>query len=193
MVHQAGGGQGAKGSFRPSGYAVTLFELLVVLAVASILMIIFVYSSQYLMVSSRVSRVQEEHRVLIRALQNYEADYGALPSNRVGLHALCAPVAYMVRIPSDPFSDRESEEYVYVKSAGNDFRWVIVSAGPDHRSDLLKTLRSQPRGTVLAGNAEDKADTVSLPSGDIEALLTSMTYDPTNGLVSGGDIITIAR
>ena len=193
MVHQMGGGQRGKGLLRPKGYAVTLFELLVVLVVASILTVLFVYSAQYLMVSSRVSRVQEEHRVLTRALQNYEADYGSLPSNRIGLHALCAPVAYMVRIPADPFSDRESDEYLYVKSSSGDFRWVIVSAGPDHRSDLLRTLRSQPKGTVIVGSAEDRADTLSLPAGDLEAFLPSLTYDPTNGLVSGGDIITIAR
>jgi type II secretory pathway pseudopilin PulG len=168
-----------------------LFELLVVLAVAAILTVFFVYSAQYLMVSTRVSRVKEEQRVLTRALQNYETDYGACPNMKTGLHALYAPVAYMVRIPPDPFSVRGDEEYVYISSPGGGYRWLLVSQGPDHHSDLFPFVRGE--GGLLTGKSEDNSATLSLRSESVETLLTRFTYDPTNGLISGGDIIAASR
>jgi hypothetical protein len=173
---------------------VALFELLVVLAVAAILTVFFVYSAQYLMVSTRVSRVKEEQRVLTRALQNYETDYGTFPNMKTGLHALYAPVAYMVRIPPDPFGARGDEEYVYISSPGGGYRWLLVSQGPDHRSDLLLGLGLvRGEGGLLTGKSEDKSATLSLRSESVETLLTRFTYDPTNGLISGGDIIAASR
>jgi len=184
----------AAGPARTGIAAVALFELLVVLAVASILTMFFIYSAQYLMVSTRVSRVKEEQRVLARALQNYEADYGTYPNTRAGLDALYGPVAYLVCIPSDPFSTRGDVEYGYIGSPGGGYRWLIVSVGPDRRSDLLAApgfIRGE--GGLMMGKIEDKPATLSLPTEKIETLLTLMTYDPTNGLISGGDIITTNR
>lgn len=171
-----------------------MFELLVVLAVAGILTVFFVYSAQYLMVSTRISRVKEEERVLTRALQNYETDYGVFPSTQSGLHALYAPVAYMVRVPDDPFSPRNDQEYVYIASPGGGYRWLLISQGPDRRSDLLRRLGFvTSEAGLMMGRAEDKPGTLSLRAESFETALTLCTYDPTNGLVSGGDIITASR
>jgi len=179
---------------RSATQGVSLFELLVVLVVASVLTAFFVVTAQYLMTSSRVSRVKEEHRVLTRALQNYESDYGGVPNTRMGLHALCAPVAYMVQIPIDPFSPRQNQEYAYVRLPGEESRWLIISEGPDHRNDVLNAFGLKQRGgAIVGGQADDRADTLSLPTEEVQSLLVRLTYDPTNGLVSGGDIITLAR
>ena len=174
--------------------AVALFELLVVLVVAGILTVFFVYSAQYLITTTRVSRVREEQRVLSRALQNYEADYAAFPGTQSGLHALYAPVAYMVRIPNDPFSGHANNEYVYISSPGGGYRWLIISQGPDRQSDLLRALGlAQGTSGMIFAPADDRPDTRPLPVEKFETLLTLCTYDPTNGLVSGGDIITANR
>lgn len=174
--------------------AVSLFELMVVLVVAGILTAFFIYSSQYLIVKTRVSRVTEEHRVLARALQNYEADYGTFPSTSDGLRALGSPIAYIVRVPPDPFSPDEQQEYVYVSSPRFDGRWLIVSQGPDRDADVLKALGIARRdGALTIGNPDDAPNTLSLPVEQINSLLSHVTYDPTNGLVSNGDIITNAR
>jgi len=173
---------------------VTLFELLVVLVVSSILMALFVVTAQYLMTSSRVSRVKEEHRVLTRALQNYESDFGTAPSTQLGLRALCAPVAYMVQVPADPFSLRQNNRYSYVRLPGESSRWLIVSEGPDCRTDVLNAFGLRQRGGALVGGrTDDRPDTLSLPTEAIETILARLTYDPTNGLVSAGDIITFAH
>jgi type II secretory pathway pseudopilin PulG len=171
-----------------------LFELLIVFLVAAILTAFFLYSAQYLTVSSRISRVKEEHRVLTRALQNYEADYGVFPGNDSGLHALCAPVAYMVRIPNDPFGTGKNEEYIYISSPGGGCRWLLISDGPDHRSDFLAAVKGQqlPPALVTA-RKDDRTATLSLPAEQVEAFLVRYTYDPTNGLMSPGDIITVTH
>ena len=171
--------------------AVTLYEMLVVLAVAGILTVFFCYSAQYLIVTTRVSRVKEEHRVLSRALQNYEADYAGYPNTRTGLHALYAPVAYMVRIPTDPFSASREIEYAYIGAPSAGIRGLIISQGPDRKSDLLQGLGlARSAAGAIIGRPDDRSDTFSLRGQPIESLLTLYTYDPTNGIVSGGDIIT---
>lgn len=173
--------------------AVSLFELMVVIAVAGILTIFFIYSSQYLMVSTRISRVKEEHRILKRALHNYEADYGSFPDTSAGLHVLDGPVAYLLRVPMDPFSN-ENEEYVYVALPGGSYRWVVLSRGPDGDSDLLEALGlSSKNGLVVVAESGDEANTIPVRAEQIDTFLTILSYDPTNGLISDGDIITTSR
>ena len=176
----------------------SLFELMVVLAVAGILTLLFVYSARYLMVTTRVSRVKEEHRVLKRALENYEADYGQFPQSAPGLHALDGPIAYLVRIPADPFGQGEDQEYVYLRTEENRHRWLIISRGPDGDSDFLDSLRFRSFNSTLqtgGGNTDgdDDSETYALDVGDVTRLLSLVAYDPTNGLMSNGDIITTSR
>ncbi|MCX8036293.1 MAG: prepilin-type N-terminal cleavage/methylation domain-containing protein [Candidatus Sumerlaeia bacterium] len=182
------------GASRRRSAALSLYELLVVLALVAILTLLLFVSAQQLMISSRISRVQEEHRVLTRALQNYESDYGMYPGTNIGLRALCAPVAYMVRIPNDPFSARSDQPYVYIGLPGRNARWILISEGPDRKSDVLAALGLRQKGAALLGGfPDDRGDTLSLLAVNIEALIPRLSYDPTNGLVSGGDIITVTR
>lgn len=178
-------------SRRAPAAAITLFELLVVLAVAAVLMVIFIYSAQYLVINTRISRVKEEHRILSRALQNYEADYSEYPSTRVGLHALNGPIAYMVRVPNDPFSSGESKGYAYVRFPGTRYPWVLISRGPDGDDDFLNALTIGHTGGALA--AGDNTDTLTVPALQMQLLLAVVAYDPTNGLKSKGDIVTAGR
>jgi type II secretory pathway pseudopilin PulG len=173
---------------------VSLFELTVVLAVAGILTTLFIYSTQYMMLRTRVARVNEEHRVLTRALQNYEADHGMFPETRLGLHALEGPIAYMVRIPSDPFAKiGRNAEYVYVGLSNDDRRWLLISCGPDGDGDVLRAMQLLRKNSATGVNTEDDADTLTIPAEQMDSILTLMTYDPTNGLRSGGDIVTTSR
>jgi type II secretory pathway pseudopilin PulG len=180
---------------RKPATAVSLFELMVVLVVGAILTVFFIYSAQYLTVSTRVSRVEHEHRVLSRALQNYEADYSTFPDMKAGLHALYGPIAYMVRIPPDPFSGRSEREYAYVSfPGGSKIRWILISLGPDHDSDVIGALSlGSAEKSLGIGPFDDRANTLSLSTEQIESVLARHTYDPTNGLVSGGDIVLVNR
>lgn len=166
------------------------------LTVAAILTALFIYSAQYFVVKTRVSRVKEEMRVLSRALQNYEADHGVFPesgSSR-GLHRLEGPIAYMVRVPSDPFKGAgRSMEYAYIGLPNDERRWLIVSCGPDGDSDVLRALTLSYKNSATGVLSEDDLDTLTISSEQVDAVLSLTTYDPTNGLRSSGDIVTTSR
>jgi type II secretory pathway pseudopilin PulG len=182
----------------PSPRAVTLFELIVVVLVTALLAILFVLSTQFLIVRTKVSRVREEHRVLARALQNYQMDYNNLPSETNGLESLTAPTAYLARVPSDPFSGQEQHAYLYINPDGKNRVYILVSAGPDMQLSIAPFLAH----ARSASRVQSAADAAGTPAAGIDPAPMTMddwfnayrlhhTYDPTNGLVSAGDIITV--
>ncbi len=171
--------------------AVTLFELLIVVLVTAILAIIFVVSSQVLIVRTKISRVKEEQRVLARALDNYQMDYDFLPSEETGLRALVAPTAYLATVPRDPFG-QGGQYYQYVKLDQRGRLFAVVSAGPDGHFNLIT-----PSTAARAGDSSREAAAtasafhiVESPDG-LNEFLATYSYDPTNGMVSDGDLITL--
>jgi len=172
---------------------ITLFEMTIVLTVTLILVMIFIYSTSHIIVRTKFERVKEEHRVLSRALQNYRMDYNDYPMQ---MTALNAPTAYLSSLPSDPFlaqSFRHSYNYYYKPS--DDYEYVIISAGPDGDLDLELLLdkyiqnaasSNGDNGSDLARSREEILPLI------LPAYLATKVYDPTNGIVSDGDIITFA-
>lgn len=184
---------------RPALYVVglTLGEMLVVLAVFVVLAIIFVLSSTQAMVKTKLSRTLQETQLVSRALGNYEADTLSLPPDAPGLDVLTGPVKYMLTIPVDPFSDSDNGEqqyYAYVKNVSSRYRAIIVSVGPDGDSDLIKALEeaNADNGPGLSSKGEDSFQCI-LSDEDASELILNMTYDPTNGIVSSGDVFAVYR
>lgn len=171
-----------------AGRGVTLFELVIAASVTAILAVLFILSTQYLLVRTKVSRVHEEHRVLARALQNYQMDYNNMPSDRVGLRSLMAPTAYLANIPADPFSGPAHEAYLYINPDGENKLYVIVSAGPDGRLDALNYLPASRGGRATQ---DPNSGSASNPTAWFSAFLVNCSYDPTNGTASQGDIVTL--
>lgn len=169
----------------------TLNEMLIVLAVFSILAIIFMFSSQTAMVKTRISRVTQEHRLIARALQTYEADTLQVPPMIDGAYRLRAPINYLSRTPHDPFRmlTGDDAEYQYFSHVTQKEKWVLVSAGPDGDSDFQTVLESlaSKEGPL---RADSDGQLVSLSEEDFRRLCNSLSYDPTNGSVSDGDVIT---
>jgi hypothetical protein len=125
---------------------------------------------------------------------------GALPSFRIPalvdgqlqFASLTTPIAYLGGFPRDPFSHGSAACYVYLsvqpgqahtagrKAADGAWRgWILISAGPDGDYDW-------------AGEWDELDPRAKT---QWERLLTGMTaggsaftYDPTNGLLSDGDI-----
>lgn len=192
----------------PDSKAVTLFELILVIVVAALLAVLLVISTNFLIVRTKISRVKEEQRVLVRALQNYQMDYSNLPGESVGLKALVAPTAYLASVPQDPFQTRgPAKQYFYFSPDGTGRTYAVVSAGPDGKLDVLPFLNNArvhqastgapPAGpsTASAGSTGQPSGkhpaTVSLGEGWFDDYLAHYTYDPTNGTVSAGDIVTV--
>jgi hypothetical protein len=146
--------------------------------------------------------VQETHRrmrAMAQALEAYRAEnrvYPAwtldplqrapldtsdvLPSFQIALRGaprtLTTPVAYLRAYPPDPFSRRVDRPgggtFAYWTPESADW-WILLSPGPDLSYNItLDTLNTIFR----------------TPQPDPAAALRALTYDPTNGAISGGDI-----
>lgn len=105
---------------------------------------------------------------------------------------LTTPVAYLAALPRDPFSS-DGRTYGY-------FCWnwrerllpvaVLLSPGPDRRQDVDPWhLRRQLDRHIQA--RRDAAGWSDEDRGVVASLITPHLYDPTNGLVSGGDLIRV--
>ncbi|MBE7558598.1 hypothetical protein HS125_06520 [bacterium] len=113
---------------------------------------------------SRVAEVWVHHRALSRALLDYQLETGDYPPTRPGaLAALTTPVAYAPRLPLDPFQREGDRMYRYrnrTEHPDGDAAWVQFT---------------------LAGIGPDAVWS------DDDALVI---YDPSNGIVSAGDVFT---
>jgi hypothetical protein len=141
------------------------------------------------------SKIENELRSLSTAIEAYYYDHGSYPAMRPliehcsypkklevaggadlfftepgkpGLEGLTTPVDYISSILQDPFTDR-SIACPYAYFSKGDF-WILFSMGYDWNYDI------KPR-EHLQGSPEQ-----------IEQQLTPITYDPTNGEKSPGDI-----
>ncbi len=135
------------------------------------------------MIRGMTSRVQAEQRMLASALESFFIDNNTYPLPLVGDRIDCAgikigrtpqgryvrlttPVAYISRIPADPF-DFAGKAYRYF---GNGNAWyILVSNGPDMKPDFDVTTYNPDEGV-----GRDQ--------------LLPFTYHPSNGLSSAGDI-----
>lgn len=123
-------------AFTKARRGLTLFELMVVVTIAVILFVAAIYSSGSILTRTKVSRVKEDHRVVMRALQNYSVDNSGFPPTVAGLASLVRPSTYLGVLPTDPFQRRQGATYLYIKPDSRDIAAVLVSPGPDGDFDL---------------------------------------------------------
>jgi type II secretory pathway pseudopilin PulG len=169
----------------------TMFELLVVVTLLMVFAAFFFFSSRHLVVTTKISRVKEEHKVLVRALQNYQMDYMDFPTNVQGLASLNGPTAYLAALPRDPFMSSPEMIYYYRYNPGGGYSYIIVSAGPDGDIDFTDYL-SQISLLPSTPTSEKHEPDSSLVDALFNKYLTTRIYDPTNGLNSDGDVITLS-
>jgi prepilin-type N-terminal cleavage/methylation domain-containing protein len=186
----------------------TLIELLIVVAIIAILAAIAIPNFLAAQTRAKVSRAKGEMRTLATALESYYVDnncyargyrppYVAQCSVRMSM--LSTPVAYITKIPSpDPFGNIidfaagydsydyfDEASYIDLRLAqGHDINyvkarwgghtwgraWRLVSPGPD-------------RVQYYAANVFDNDGAYPTSFG------CPAYYDPSNGIVSNGDII----
>lgn len=199
--------------------AFTLIELLIVVAIIAILAAIAVPNFLEAQVRSKVARVKADQRTVATGMESYMVDHNRYPPHFAGSYSgnqqiaandyriladealwrLTTPVAYLtsVDLMLDAFNVNTSTvrgpglpgagmtwnsdymfylgyEYMSMSGGTENFKaWVIRSLGPD--------------------NADDAGDWrmynyAVIPNWPVEWFLMAV-YDPTNGTVSGGDIM----
>jgi len=191
----------------------TLVELLVVVAIISLLAAIGVTNYQGAVVKAKVVATHSNMRVIEEAIVQYRNDFGNYPAfarARPGhvnenvivgmvrrLSVLTTPIKYITSVPLDPFpvmktSDNASlsffDTYDYADSDSmlvfsqtrkeiggltSGAKWRLASPGPDC---------IQAYGGLTADSG---AKSVGNPLG--------VDYDPTNGIVSFGDIVRVSQ
>jgi len=171
---------------------ITLFEMMIVMTVTMILSLIFIYSTNHIVVRTKMERVKEEQRVLSRALQNYRMDYNDYPMQ---MTALNAPTAYLSCLPRDPFLPHSTlPTYEYHYKPSDEYDYIIISAGPDGDLDLDQMLDKVQSSSTSSGDSAVSVRTRDeLLKNILPFYLATKVYDPTNGTVSDGDIITFMR
>ena len=159
----------------------TLIELLIVVAIIGILAAIAVPNFMNARMRATVARMETDMKALGDALMMYRIDnkcyfpnYGSNPYKE--LRPLTTPVSYIAAIPPDPFrrkgqmkyNDNTTPNYDYTSWGGAcRNNWVLHGLGPDTDEDIW--------GATISPEASD----------DFKRML----YNPSNGLVSSGDVI----
>ncbi len=173
----------------------TLNEMLIVLAVFSILTLLFLVTSQEVMVRTRAARVANDHRVLADQIALYAFDRGGrVPTDPQGLFKILNPYRIEREVPVDPFSVNraERETYAYYANLSPEHRWIIVSRGPNGTLNVDPTIRAL-KGTDGSGLSQGAGQPYLMTPDEADEFIRQHTYDPTNGTNSAGDIITIER
>jgi type II secretory pathway pseudopilin PulG len=170
--------------------------MLIVLAVFLILAIIFFMSSNYAMVKTKYSRALTEEKELISALQLYQNENMDVPTQAQGWPLLKSAGKFMTTIPVDPFNQVGSgtHEYVYISDLSAAHRCLVVSVGPDGRSDLqdaLDAYRTSNGGMSLSGT--DFLRPTLMSPAQANDFISRYTYDPTNGTTSSGDVVRVIQ
>jgi len=172
----------------------TLIELLVVVGIISILAAIALPNFLEAQLRAKVARVKADMRVVSVAWEAYAVDNNRYPVDwdnnpigdewaQVGMIMVTTPIAYLSTFPIDPFSvmrNPSSNEYApHFEIASSDAAYCIYSLGPNFIEEF--------DGNDAWPDGVDDAH-----PGRIGQMYTGAInmrpYDPTNGVVSDGDI-----
>ncbi|MCD6385935.1 prepilin-type N-terminal cleavage/methylation domain-containing protein [Candidatus Sumerlaeota bacterium] len=177
----------------------TLIELLIVVAIIAILAAIAVPNFLEAQTRSKVSRAEADMRNLATALESYFVDHNHYPwpFPRPSMYAtnvpneLSTPVAYISSVSSffDPFSVRLKGMY-----GGRYNRYGYVTANYGNALYYYQILKPEYKKAIGMWRLDSFGpDGRSGPKGGPSNYPNEVTYDPSNGTVSRGDIYRSQR
>ena len=177
----------------------TLIELLIVVAIIAILAAIAVPNFLEAQTRSKVSRAQADMRTIATALESYQTDFNKYPPDAIFilLHGLplqipllrvvTTPVAYLTQLPDDPFFDRY---YTPGDPSYKDYRYWAQDTKKFYMTrPLAKDIGKEWNLYSFGPDLENNWGSWALLGDDLFYSMGGQYYDPTNGIVSIGDII----
>lgn len=176
---------------QPSAF--TLIELLIVVAIIGILAAIALPNFMNAQVRAKVARAQSEMRTIENALQMYQTDRGAYPSQPAlsgnfyfGYTMLTTPVAYLSGLLDDPFARANMNEDLVFDDL---YEFTFGQAGRPNTTELFLTGNLRWNMYMIESVGPDGIDDF-YPSLDFPAHPPQFQfYAPSNGLRSRGDLV----
>lgn len=192
-------------SSRSARCAFTLIELLIVVAIIAILAAIALPNLLEAQVRSKVSRSKADIRTMATALEAYAVDHNRYPTYHYfngalhfymggevldfavsppfnGANPLTTPIAYVSSVPNDVFATREAGDPNYVLTYHYvNWPYAIMSvSAPSRRASFEEAYRTYGPYRLHSRGPDQTG-----PDG--------ITYDPTNGTASNGDVLYSPR
>lgn len=185
---------------KPPVSAFTLIELLIVVAIVAVLAAIAIPNMLEVQTRARVSRARADQRSLATALEAYAVDHNRYPAYGNPLDfalfagepivhlpiRLTTPLAYMTTLPSDVFpgvrtgaARNPAAPFFYMHNYEVEYLGKNQAAG--HVSTHHRTLTGIERAVVW---------TMWSYGPDLRDDHGTLLYDPTNGTVSPGDVMS---
>jgi len=193
----------------------TLIELLIVVGIIAVLAAIAVTNFLEAQVRSKISRAKSDMRAMATGIEAYGVDQNGYPDILTRMRVITTPVAYLTQLPKDIFRLQQGDEgnspwrqhwYRYgAMPLDNPSRYVLASVGPDTDIDTYSSLNGGGGGdNDQTANFEPDNMALRLYPGYSSALFSEagapvnsatfkyVTYDPTNGAVSNGDVFRLS-
>lgn len=166
--------------------AFTLIELLIVVAIIGILAAIAVPNFMNAQIRAKVTRVEADFKTLATALEAYHITNGNYPVAHLldqqiasgtalsRFSALTTPIAFISFYPSDPFGKKKEGPNFHTETYDY-YDWTSAK--------IANNYPASTRGAYwrIASAGPDKIQRVGF----------SVDYDPSNGILSLGDIVRL--